>query len=509
MSRFLNEFPTIRAFHQGLTAGKFSVQEATSALLQEIEQQRVLNAFVDVNADLSLAQARQADSLLSQGNQQALLGAPLAHKDIFVTEGWHTTAGSKMLAGYVSPFDATVIRSLNEAGTVSLGKVSCDEFAMGSGNEHAATGPVRNPWDHEVVPGGSSGGSAAAVAAGLALGATGTDTGGSVRQPAALCGICGIKPTYGVASRFGMIAYASSLDQAGVMATNADDLALLLDAISGFDPHDATSIQTCHGVGNAPGRILGDYEKRLASFAGDKPLAGVRIGVPKEYFGEGLNSEVAAAVEAAIAQLQALGATRVDISLPNTAYAIPAYYVIAPAEASSNLARYDAVRYGHRTSQYSDLQDMTARSRSEGFGDEVRKRIMIGTYVLSHGYYDAYYLQAQRVRRLIAEGFQRAFANECDVILGPVNPTVAPAIGSVANDATAEWLGDIYTLSVNLAGLPGMSIPCGFAPGHKGQPLPVGLQMIGNYFDEGRMLAIAHAYQQATDWHTRRPGGPA
>ena len=414
-----------------------------------------------------------------------------------------------MLAGYVSPFDATVIRALNEAGTVSLGKVSCDEFAMGSGNEHAATGPALNPWDHEVVPGGSSGGSAAAVAAGLALGATGTDTGGSVRQPAALCGICGIKPTYGVASRFGMIAYASSLDQAGVMATNADDLALLVDAISGFDPHDATSIETCHGVANAPGRILIDYEKCLASFAGDKPLTGVRIGVPKEYFGQGLNNDVAAAVEAAIAQLQALGATRVDISLPNTSYAIPAYYVIAPAEASSNLARYDAVRYGHRTSQYMDLQDMTARSRAEGFGDEVRKRIMIGTYVLSHGYYDAYYLQAQRVRRLIAEGFQNAFANECDVILGPVNPTVAPAIGSVANDATAEWLGDIYTLSVNLAGLPGMSIPCGFAPGHKGQPLPVGLQMIGNYFDEGRMLAIAQAYQQATDWHARRPGDGA
>ena len=513
MSRFLDEFPTIRAFREALAQGKFSAEEAATTLLQEVEAQQSLNAFVDVRKELTLAQARQVDATLGQGadrvSDRVLLGTPLAHKDIFVTEGWKTTAGSKMLDGYVSPFDATVIGSLHAAGTISLGKVSCDEFAMGSGNEHAATGPVRNPWDHDVVPGGSSGGSAAAVAAGLVLGATGTDTGGSVRQPAALCGICGIKPTYGVASRFGMIAYASSLDQAGVMARNADDLAFLVDAISGFDPRDATSIETCRGVTNAPGRIRDDYNKCLAEFTGDKPLKGVRIGVAKEYFGEGLNADVAATVQAAIEQLESLGATRVDISLPNTAYAIPAYYVIAPAEASSNLARYDAVRYGHRTDHYSDLQDMTARSRAEGFGDEVRKRIMIGTYVLSHGYYDAYYLQAQRVRRLIADGFQAAFADQCDLILGPVSPTVAPAIGSVANDATAEWLGDIYTLSVNLAGLPGMSIPCGFAPGHRGQPLPVGLQMIGNYFDEGRMLAIAHAYQQVTDWHTRRPGGAA
>lgn len=509
MSRFLDEFPTIRAFRQALSQGKFSASEATATLLAEVNAQKALNAFVDVNSQLSLAQAKNADAKIAQQASGVLIGTPLAHKDIFVTQGWRTTAGSNMLTSYTSPFDATVVKALNEAGTISLGKLSCDEFAMGSGNEHAATGPVLNPWDHEVVPGGSSGGSAAAVAARLVLGATGTDTGGSVRQPAALCGICGIKPTYGVASRFGMIAYASSLDQAGVMATHADDLALLLDAISGFDAHDATSIETCQGVANAPGRILGDYGRYLERFSGAKPLTGLRIGVPKEYFGEGLNSDVAAAVETAIAQFQSLGATRVDISLPNTAYAIPAYYVIAPAEASSNLARYDAVRYGHRTEQYGDLEDMTARSRAEGFGDEVRKRIMIGTYVLSHGYYDAYYLQAQRVRRLIAQGFQSAFASECDVILGPVNPTVAPPIGSLARDATAEWLGDIYTLSVNLAGLPGMSIPCGFAPGHRGQPLPVGLQLIGNYFDEGRMLAIAQTYQQVTDWHERRPGGAA
>lgn len=506
MSKFLEQFSGIRDFRQALEQKQFSAQEVTETLLKEISDQQAINAFIDINQDLSLGQAEVADQQIAAGEGGLLCGTPLAHKDIFVTEGWRTTAGSKMLADYVSPFDATVVKALRQVGSVNLGKLNCDEFAMGSGNEHAAAGPTLNPWDPSVVPGGSSGGSAAAVAAGLVLGATGTDTGGSVRQPAALCGICGIKPTYGVASRFGMIAYASSLDQAGVMATNADDLALLLDAISGFDPRDATSIETCHGVTNAPGRILAEYDKLLQDYAGDKPLAGLRIGVPKEYFGEGLNNDVAQAIEAAISQFEALGAKRVDISLPNTAYSIPAYYVIAPAEASSNLARYDAVRYGHRTAQYGDLEDMTARSRAEGFGDEVRKRIMIGTYVLSHGYYDAYYLQAQRVRRLIAQGFQLAFQNQCDVIMGPVNPTVAPAIGSVAKDATAEWLGDIYTLSVNLAGLPGLSIPCGFAPGHQGQPLPVGLQLIGNYFDEARLLAIAHQYQQVTDWHRRRPG---
>ncbi len=505
MSRFLDNFSSIRAYRDALDAGQFSVTDATKALLADIERHQVLNAFVDVDAARSQEQAVQAEQQLAKGDAHQLAGVPLAHKDIFVTEGWRTTAGSRMLADYVSPFDATVVKRLNDAGTVSLGKASCDEFAMGSGNEHAASGPVLNPWDHRVVPGGSSGGSAAAVAARLVLGATGTDTGGSVRQPAALCGICGIKPTYGVASRFGMIAYASSLDQAGVMATNANDLALLLDAISGFDPRDATSVQTCHGQANAPGRILGNYETLTKQYSGEQPLAGLRIGIPAEYFGQGLDANVGRVVQEAIAQFEALGATCVDISLPNTAYAIPAYYVIAPAEASSNLARFDGVRYGHRSSQYSDLQDMTERSRAEGFGDEVRKRIMIGTYVLSHGYYDAYYLQAQRVRRLIAQGFQAAFADQCDVIMGPVSPTVAPAIGSVSNDATTEWLGDIYTLSVNLAGLPGLSIPCGFAPGHQGQDLPVGLQLIGNYFDEGRLLAVANQYQQVTDWHERRP----
>ncbi len=505
MALFLDQYADIFALRHALDSKQISVKELTHAVLGDIKQTVSLNAFVDVQPELSLAQAEIAEQSLARGQAGALTGIPLAHKDIFVTEGWRTTAGSRMLANYRSPFDATVVQALLKAQTVSLGKLSCDEFAMGSGNEHAATGPVRNPWDHEVVPGGSSGGSAAAVAAGLILGATGTDTGGSVRQPAALSGICGIKPTYGVASRFGMIAYASSLDQAGVMARSAADLALLLDAISGFDPRDATSIETCRGVANAPGRILSDY----ASFNDTKntqPLAGLRIGVPTEYFGDGLNNNVAQAVEQALVVLESLGAKRVSISLPNTALSIPAYYVIAPAEASSNLARYDAVRYGHRTENYTDLADMSARSRTEGFGEEVRKRIMIGTYVLSHGYYDAYYLQAQRVRRLIAQDFQRAFADQCDVIMGPVTPTVAPAIGSLSTDPTAEWLGDIYTLSVNLAGLPGLSIPCGFAPGHRSQPLPVGLQMIGNYFDEGRLLAVAHQFQLATDWHQRRPG---
>jgi aspartyl-tRNA(Asn)/glutamyl-tRNA(Gln) amidotransferase subunit A len=506
MKTVLNDYLGIAQLQQALVDKKLSAVELAQTLLSDIQAASALNAFVDVQPEASLEQARLADARLAQNQAGHLVGIPLAHKDIFVTRNWRTTAGSRMLADYHSPFDATVVAALANAGTVHLGKVSCDEFAMGSGNEHAASGAVLNPWDNTVVPGGSSGGSAAAVAAGLVAGATGTDTGGSVRQPAALCGISGIKPTYGVASRYGMIAYASSLDQAGVMARSAHDLVLLLDAISGFDPRDATSIQTCRGEPNAPGRILGDFERFNAQVDPLKPLAGLRIGIPKEYFGEGLDNDVGQAVQAAIAVFETLGAKRVDISLPNTKMSIPAYYVIAPAEASSNLARYDGVRYGHRCNTYTDLQDMTARSRTEGFGDEVRKRILIGTYVLSHGYYDAYYLQAQRVRRLIAQNFQAVFKADCDVILGPVSPTVAPPIGHVGGDPTAEWLGDIYTLSVNLAGLPGMSIPCGFAPGHRQQPLPVGLQMIGDYFDEGRLLAIAHQYQQVTDWHERRPG---
>ena len=506
MKTALNSFTGIRDLGAAFAARKLSAVELAQQLLQDIESQQSLNAFVDTNADLTLDQARSAEQIKHDNPDNLLAGVPLAHKDIFVTQGWRTTAGSKMLQNYTSPFNATVVDSLKNVGTVCLGKVSCDEFAMGSGNEHCVFGPVLNPWDPDVVPGGSSGGSAAAVAAGLVMAATGTDTGGSVRQPAALCGISGIKPTYGMVSRFGMIAYASSLDQAGVLARSADDLALLLDSISVFDERDATSIQKCHGQANAPGRILSHYQGLLDSADPRQPLKGLRIGVPREYFDDGLDAGVGQAVQEGIDQLVGLGATRVDISLPNTRLCIPAYYVIAPAEASSNLARYDAVRYGHRTQHYKDLEQMQARSRTEGFGDEVRKRIMIGTYVLSHGYYDAYYLQAQKLRRMIAQDFNQALTEQCDLILGPVSPTVAPAIGSQTSDPIAEWLGDIYTLGVNLAGLPAMSIPCGFAKGHRGQDLPVGLQLIGHYFDEGRLLAVATQFQQHTDWHQRRPG---
>jgi len=375
---------------------------------------------------------------------------------------------------------------------------------MGSANENSAYGPVRNPWDRNAVPGGSSGGSAAAVAARLVAAATGTDTGGSVRQPAALCGVSGIKPTYGTVSRYGIVAFGSSLDQAGPLAPSSRDLLELLDPMSGFDPQDATSLETCDGAPNAPGRIRAAYDAVQAACdaAGSQPLKGLRIGVPQEYFGAGLAPDVAAAVEAALAQFEALGAQRVAVSLPRTELAIPAYYVIAPAEASSNLARYDGVRYGHRAAEYADLNQMIARSRAEGFGDEVKRRILIGTYVLSHGYYDAYYLQAQRVRRLIAQDFQRAYAGQCDVIMGPVAPTVAKNIGDNRDDPTADWLADVYTLGVSLAGLPAMSIPAGFGNGGR----PVGLQIIGNYFDEGRLLAIADRYQQVTDWHRRVPG---
>ena len=507
MTQILNDFPNIASLRSALDGRKISSVELTQTLLNEVAAQTKLNAFVDINTELSLAQAKSADEMIASGSATTLTGIPIAHKDIFVTQGWHTTAGSNILKGYKSPFDAHVVEQLLQVGTVSLGKLNCDEFAMGSGNEHSAFGPAHNPWHPKVVPGGSSGGSAAAVAAGLVMAATGTDTGGSVRQPASLCGVSGIKPTYGTVSRFGMIAYASSLDQAGPIARSAHDLMLMLDSMSSFDSRDATSIQTCRGVANQNGRVKQDfteYDQRFQKL-GAKPFTGLRIGVPEEYFGPGLDNGVAKAVEAAIAQFEALGAVRVSISLPHTRLSIPAYYVIAPAEASSNLARYDAIRYGHRTEHYTDLADMTARSRSEGFGAEVQRRIMVGTYVLSHGYYDAYYLQAQRIRRLIAEDYQAVLGPQCDVILGPVNPTVAPPMGKTDQSPTSEWLADIYTLSLNLAGLPGMSIPCGFAPGFDGSALPVGLQLVGNYFEEGQLLALAHHFQNTTDWHAQRP----
>ena len=479
---------SLRTLAAQLRAREFSAVELAQHFLQRIDAHRALGAFLATDPEVTLAQARAADARLADGTAGPLEGVPLAHKDIFVTRDFPSTAGSKMLAGYRSPFDATVVRRLAEAGMVTLGKLNCDEFAMGSANENSAFGPVRNPWDASRVPGGSSGGSAAAVAAGLTPAATGTDTGGSIRQPAAFCGITGIKPTYGRASRYGMIAFASSLDQAGPMARSAEDCALLLSALCGPDPdRDSTSL-------DVPAE---DFTRSLGA-----SLEGLRIGVPDEFFGPGLSDDVRAAVEAALRELEQLGARRVRISLPRTELSIPVYYIIAPAEASSNLSRFDGVKFGHRAAQYDDLLDMYKKTRSEGFGDEVKRRIMIGTYVLSHGYYDAYYLQAQKIRRLIADDFQRAF-EQCDVIAGPVAPSVAWALGGHGNDPLADYLADIFTLPASLAGLPGMSVPAGF--GDSG--LPVGLQLIGNYFQEARLLNVAHRLQQATDHHLRRPEG--
>ncbi|MFC3340434.1 Asp-tRNA(Asn)/Glu-tRNA(Gln) amidotransferase subunit GatA [Paracandidimonas soli] len=502
----LFQYSGIAALRKALAERHTSATELAQDALANLKAQAHLNAFLHVDDDLTLAQARAADARIAAGSATALTGIPIAHKDNFVTQGWRTTAASRMLADYVSPFDATVVQKLGQAGAVSLGKLNCDEFGMGSYSENSAFGPVRNPWDTDAVPGGSSGGSAAAVAAGLAAATTATDTGGSVRQPSALCGVSGIKPTYGTVSRFGIIAYGSSLDQAGIIARSAGDLMEVLDTISGFDPRDATSLETCDGAPNAPGRIRADYAAAAQSFdaAGAKPLLGLRIGVPREFFDAGLDAEVAHAIETALQTLESLGAVRVDISLPLTRLSIPAYYVIAPAEASSNLSRYDGVRYGHRAAQYGDLESMTGRSRAEGFGVEVKRRIIVGTYVLSHGYYDAYYLQAQRVRRMIANDFRKALSESCDIILGPVAPHTAKRIGEDRDDPTAAWLSDIYTLGVSLAGLPAMSIPCGFS--NAGKPLPIGMQLIGNYFNEGRLLAVADRFQQHTDWHQRKPG---
>jgi aspartyl-tRNA(Asn)/glutamyl-tRNA(Gln) amidotransferase subunit A len=465
-----------------------SALEVAQHFLARIDAQCDLGAFLATDPEATLAQARAADARLAAGDTAPLLGVPIAHKDIFVTRDFPTTAGSKMLAGYRSPFDATVVDRLAQAGMVTLGKLNCDEFAMGSSNENSAFGPVKNPWDRARVPGGSSGGSAAAVAARLAPAVTGTDTGGSIRQPASFCGITGIKPTYGRASRYGMIAYASSLDQAGPMARSAQDCALLLSSLCGPDPdRDSTSL-------DVPAE---DFSRAL-----NDDLTGLRIGVPREFFGEGLAADVRAAIDAALAQYQKLGATLVDISLPRTELSIPVYYVIAPAEASSNLSRFDGVKFGHRAKDYTDLLDMYKKTRAEGFGEEVKRRIMTGTYVLSHGYYDAYYLQAQKIRRMIADDFRQAFT-QCDVIAGPVAPCVAWALGDKADDPVASYLADIYTLPASLAGLPGMSVPCGFGEGG----MPVGLQLIGNYFGEARLLNAAHRFQQATDFHLRKPEG--
>ena len=446
-----------------------------------------VNAYITLDREKTLAQARAADARLAAGNAQPLTGIPLAYKDIFCTKGWLTSCGSKMLANFVAPYDAHVIEQLNAAGAVTLGKLNMDEFAMGSSNESSYYGPVRNPWDMSRVPGGSSGGSAVAVAARLAPASLGTDTGGSIRQPAALCGLTGIKPTYGAVSRHGIVAYASSFDQAGPMAKSAEDCALLLNCIAGFDARDSTSLD----------RPAEDYASAL-----QQPLAGLRIGLPREYFGEGMSADVRAAVEQALDALRQQGAVTVEVGLPNSGLAVPAYYILAPAEASSNLSRFDGVRYGHRAAEFADLNEMYARSRAEGFGPEVRRRIMVGTYVLSHGYYDAYYLKAQKLRRLIAEDFRAAFA-ECDVIAGPTSPSVAFQLGSKSDDPVQMYLADIYTVSANLAGLPGLSVPCGFGEGG----LPVGLQLLGPWFGESRLLNVAHQYQQKTDWHLQIPRG--
>ncbi len=477
---------SLKQLSSQLAEKKISSVELTQLFLDRVKEMNPeYNAFITVNEEKSLEQAKDADQMIASGQASPLTGIPIAQKDIFCAKNWLTTCGSKMLSNFVSPYDAGVIERFNQIGAVNIGKTNMDEFAMGSSNETSFYGPVRNPWDVASVPGGSSGGSASAVAARLAPAATGTDTGGSIRQPAALCGISGIKPTYGLVSRYGMIAFASSLDQGGPMAKSAEDLALMLNVMIGFDERDSTSLK----------RESEDYARDL-----DQPLAGLRIGLPKEYFAKGMSTDVEQAVENALQEYRKLGAETVEVSLPNSALSIPVYYVLAPAEASSNLSRFDGVRYGHRTKSYNDLEEMYRKSRAEGFGAEVKRRILIGTYVLSHGYYDAYYIKAQKIRRLIAQDFKDVF-KQCDMIMGPTAPTVAFNLGEKSTDPIQMYLSDIYTSAASLAGLPGMSIPVGF--GEKNRP--VGLHIIGNYFSEARMLNVAHQYQQHTDWHQRTP----
>jgi aspartyl-tRNA(Asn)/glutamyl-tRNA(Gln) amidotransferase subunit A len=476
---------------QALATRRLSSVELTTSLLDRIEALNPrLNAFLTVDRERALEQARAADTRLRAGAATPLTGIPIAHKDVLMTAGWKTTCGSRTLAQFVAPYSAFVVERLADAGMVLVGKTNMDEFAMGSSSETSYFGPVTNPWNVEYVPGGSSGGSSAAVAARLVPAATGTDTGGSIRQPAALSGVCGMKPTYGVCSRYGLIAFASSLDTPGPFAQTAEDCALLLNAMVGHDPRDSTSL-------DRPGE---DYARLLRAPAGALPLADLRIGLPKEYRAAGIDADVAGAVEAALAEFRKLGATTVDVTLPNVDLSVPVYYVIAPAEASSNLARFDGVRYGHRAANYDDLPDMYRKTRAEGFGAEVKRRILVGTYVLSHGYYDAYYLKAQQVRRLIADGFQRAY-RQCDVIMGPTAPSAAFKLGAKTDDPVQMYLNDIFTIAGNLTGAPAISIPCGFDR----NGLPIGLQIQGNHFAEARILNAAHRFQEATDWHTRAP----
>jgi len=477
----------LKTLSRALQEKKISSVELARIFLDRIDRLNPeINAFITLDEEKTLLAAKAADQRLASGSAGMLTGIPLAQKDLFCAKGWRTTCGSRMLENFISPYDATVVTKLeHEAGMVTLGKVNMDEFAMGSSNETSWFGAVKNPWDKSCVAGGSSGGSAAAVAAFMAPIATGSDSGGSIRQPAAFCGLSGIKPTYGVVSRYGMVAFASSLDQGGVLAHSAEDCSFVLSAMAGFDARDSTSLE----------RPAEDYSRLLG-----QSLQGLKIGMPKEFFGAGANAEVAAAVLAAADAYRRLGAEIVEVSLPNSHLSVPVYYVLAPAEASSNLSRFDGLRYGYRAPDCDDLLEAYTKSRAQGFGAEVKRRIMIGTYVLSHGYYDAYYLKAQRVRRLIAEDFREAFKT-CDVILGPTSPTTAFRLGERSSDLVALYLSDIYTIAVNLAGLPGLSVPCGFDSGG----LPIGLQLIGNYFDEARLLNVAHRYQEVTDWHTRRP----
>ncbi len=488
---------SLKTLSQMLAKKEVSSVELAQAFLNRIDAFNPnINAYIALDQDKTMTQAKAADVRIAANNATPLTGIPIAQKDIFCAKGWQTTCGSKMLENFIAPYDAHVISQFDAAGAVNLGKTNMDEFAMGSSNETSYFGGVKNPWDFNRVPGGSSGGSAAAVAARLCAAATGTDTGGSIRQPASLCGFTGLKPTYGVVSRYGMIAFASSLDQAGPMAKSAEDCALMMNVMAGFDERDSTSLN----------REKEDYTRDLYKPTPDKPLGGLKIGLPKEFFAKGLEANVAKVIETAIAEYKNLGAEIVEISLPNTGLSIPVYYVLAPAEASSNLSRYDGVRFGHRAESYTDLMDMYCKSRAEGFGAEVKRRILIGTYVLSAGYYDAYYLKAQQIRRLIAQDFVEAF-KQCDVIMGPAAPSTAFKAGEKVDDPVAMYLQDIYTISTNLAGLPGMSVPAGFSASEDGKALPVGLQIIGNYFDEARMLNVAHQYQQVTDWHETMPEG--
>ena len=476
---------TLKELSEGLQQKKFSSLELTKFFLNRLDlHNSSINAFITIDKDKSLAMAKRADEIIKEGNQGYLTGIPIAQKDIFCAEGWKTSCGSKMLDNFIAPYDSTVISKFNAAGAVNLGKTNMDEFAMGSSNETSYYGNVKNPWDIKTVPGGSSGGSAAAVAGMLAPAATATDTGGSIRQPASLCGLTGLKPTYGLVSRYGMIAFASSLDQAGPMCHTAEDCAAMMNVMSGHDPKDSTSIER-------------EKENYLSGI--NDSIKGLKIGVPKEFFSEGLDAEVEKIIEQGISEYKKLGAEIVEISLPNNHLSIPVYYVIAPAEASSNLSRYDGVRYGYRTKEYDDLMDMYCKTREEGFGDEVKRRIMIGTYVLSAGYYDAYYLKAQKIRRLISEDFKKAF-EKCDVILGPSAPSVAFPIGDKKEDPLKMYMQDVYTISTNLAGLPGLSMPGGLM-----NNLPVGIQLIGNYFSEAKLLNIAHIFQTNTNWHNLTP----